>query len=120
MDKVDIRLKDTCEELDGKPVCKECNDRNILSFQCARCSEDFVIDSEADMEWGFFPNQPDYKYCASCWEEEMDEHRWCECGDHFVDRDDFWADWFADCKNCASEKEFEEAKKDYEEEEVSG
>jgi len=32
--------------------------------------------------------------------------RWCECGEHYADEDDFWDDCFADCKNCCTEKEY--------------
>jgi len=32
--------------------------------------------------------------------------RWCECGEHYADEDDFWDEDFADCKNCCTEKEY--------------
>ena len=39
-------------------------------------------------------------------DEDTEGKRWCECGEHYADKEDFWDDVFADCKNCCSEKEY--------------
>jgi hypothetical protein len=38
---------------------------------------------------------------------------WCEVGEHYVDAEEMWED-FADCKNCVSEKEYNEIKAELE------
>tara|TARA_R110000824_G_scaffold167894_1_gene344963 strand:- start:41 stop:460 length:420 start_codon:yes stop_codon:yes gene_type:complete len=110
--KVELKLKYDDEDYDGKAVCKECTKYDVIEFTCSRCDEHIIADANSD--WG--GSWPIYSdpYCFSCWETECEERRLCECCEEPIDVDDFWADWFADCKNCVSEKDFEEAKEDYE------
>ena len=40
-------------------------------------------------------------------EEESDVVEWCECGEHYVPREMMWPN-FADCRECATPKEYAE------------
>ena len=56
----------------------------------------------------------DYCFCSAggCAKPDKEkekamEEMYCEVGDHYVEKTDMWPN-FADCKNCCSEKEYEE------------